>query len=127
MCQHIALGSHGPTVLARTRGCVLVGGYPGIGRTDPRVLTQDSGPCLAAKRLFRRNDAASLHLVPFTLMDDRDEVVDLAASDNAAERIAELDGARTKELLAVAVELLREAQGAMALDPNVGLSGLYDY
>ncbi|MGZ4414024.1 MAG: hypothetical protein ACXVRZ_06595 [Gaiellaceae bacterium] len=49
-------------------------------------------------------------------MDAREEVVDLVTLDNVAERIAELDEARAKELLAVAVELLRDAQEAIAFD-----------
>jgi hypothetical protein len=44
---------------------------------------------------------------------------------NWAERIAELDEARAKDLLAVALELLRDAQAEIALNPNVGPSGFY--
>jgi hypothetical protein len=58
-------------------------------------------------------------------MDAREELVELVTSDTAAERIAALDEARAKELLAVALELLRAAQAEMALDPNLGPSGFY--
>ena len=56
-------------------------------------------------------------------MDAREEVVDLVRLDNAAKRIAELDEARAKELLTVAVDLLRDAQEALALDLDRGAFG----
>lgn len=56
-------------------------------------------------------------------MDAREEVVDLVRLDNVAERIAELEETRAKELLTVAVELLRDAQEALALDLDRGPFG----
>jgi len=61
--------------------------------------------------------------VRFTLMDAREEVIDLVTSDDVSERIAELDEAHAKELLAVTLELLRDAQEALALNLDRGPFG----
>jgi hypothetical protein len=53
-------------------------------------------------------------------MDAREEVVDLVRLDDVADRIADLDEARAKELLTVALELLRDAQEALALNLDRG-------
>jgi hypothetical protein len=60
-------------------------------------------------------------------MDAREELVDLVTSDNLAERIADLDEARAKELLTIALELLRDAQEALALDLDRGPLGPSGY
>lgn len=58
-------------------------------------------------------------------MDAREELVDLAAAANWEERIAELDEARAKDLLAVALQLLRDARAEIPLNPDLGPLGFY--
>ena len=51
-------------------------------------------------------------------MDAYLDVASLVRAEDAARRIAELDEDRAKKLLAVALELLRDAQDVIALNPD---------
>ena len=59
-------------------------------------------------------------------MSAREEVVNLAWSDDPAGRIAELDEGQAKEMLAAAIELLRDAEQASPLSADrLGPSGFF--
>ena len=51
-------------------------------------------------------------------MDAYEEVASLVRSEDEAHRIAEYDENRAKELLSAALDLLRDAQDVIALNPE---------
>jgi hypothetical protein len=59
-------------------------------------------------------------------MNVREELVNLAWSDDSAGRIAELDEGQAKDMLAVAIELLRDGEQASPLSADrLGPSGFF--